>query len=295
MDNSLCSAVNTTPSPPHRVAPRAGATPDSWGELRSLTAARIASGRAGGSLPTRALLDFRLAHARARDAVQYPFSAQAWAAGAHLEMETLCLSSSAPDLASYLQHPDWGRVLSTASRTQLETWMQAQTDINLTPPDIALIVTDGLSALAVERHAAALLHILLPLLEEEGWNCTPLIVVERGRVALQDEVGTLLGARCALTLIGERPGLAMPDSLGAYLVWEPHSGNTDAQRNCVSNIRPEGLPLERAVQTILFLLREMFRRRLSGVALKDQSGALGTASESPPLDSNQNELSSKVL
>jgi ethanolamine ammonia-lyase small subunit len=140
--------------------------------------------------------------------------------------------------------------------------------------DLVIIVSDGLSALAVHRQSCHLLQALLPKLKADGWRIAPIVVARFGRVALEDEVGQLLGAQLALMLIGERPGLGSPDSLGAYVVYMPKPGNTDACRNCVSNIRPEGLPIEAAAETLHYLLVEARRRRLSGVQLKDQRSVM---------------------
>jgi ethanolamine ammonia-lyase small subunit len=245
-------------------------TPDSWHRLQRATSARIALGRAGGSLPTRAWLEFKSAHAAARDAVHYPLDADRLAADiAALGVEVIVVQSAAGDRLSFLQRPDLGRRLDDASRFALQEWQRPQIS-----PELAIIVSDGLSALAVQRHAPAVLAALLARLQADAWRVAPVIVARFGRVALQDEIGRVLDAQLALTLIGERPGLGSPDSLGAYLVYAPRSGNTDANRNCVSNVRPEGLPCEAAAETIHYLLTESRRRRLSGVALKDERTSL---------------------
>lgn len=241
-------------------------TTDAWQSLRSATPARIALGRAGGSLPTHEWLDFKSAHSAARDAVHQAFDAATLAQEiSALGVETILLETAAGNRQTYLQRPDLGRRLDAASEARL----QAIADPNAAP-DLAIIVSDGLSALAVERQAPPLLALLLPRLSSEGWRLAPLAVVRFGRVALEDQIGQLLGARLALMLIGERPGLGSPDSLGAYLVHAPQLGNTDANRNCVSNIRPAGLDWNAAADTILYLLAEARRRRLSGIKLKDE-------------------------
>ena len=237
---------------------------DAWQGLRRFTPARIALGRAGGSLPTGKLLDFRLAHARAVDAVSRPFDPEKFCR--QLSLDTICLSSAAPDHRKYLQRPDLGRTLSDQSRQSLESWAACSSGF-----DLVIIICDGLSALAVERQVPSILGHLLPLLGE-AWSLAPLMIVRHGRVALQDQIGELVRAAIALTFIGERPGLNSPDSLGAYLVHAPKPGSTDACRNCVSNIRPEGLDPSIAADRIYWLLSEIRRRQKSGVELKDESG-----------------------
>ncbi|HEX2477551.1 MAG TPA: ethanolamine ammonia-lyase subunit EutC [Lacipirellulaceae bacterium] len=241
-------------------------TRDAWTKLRSATPARIALGRAGGSLPTSEWLDFKSAHAAARDAVHCEFDAEELAAQINaLGVEVIVVDSAADNRHTYLQRPDLGRRLNERSRYELQELPRPQAAF-----DLAIIISDGLSALSVHRQAAPLLSALLARLRAGVWHLAPIIVARFGRVALQDEVGQVLGAQLALMLIGERPGLGSPDSLGAYLVHNPRPGNTDANRNCVSNIRPEGLPHEAAAETIHYLLTEARQRRLSGVQLKDQ-------------------------
>ena len=243
---------------------------DAWRWLRSATPARIALGRAGGSLPTQEWLDFKSAHASARQAVHQPFDAQRLADElAALGVEVVIVDSAAGDRLTFLQRPDLGRRVDSGSEQQLKTAALANVS-----PDLVIIVSDGLSALAVHRQALPLLAALLPKLAREGWTLAPLVIARFGRVALQDQVGELLGARLAVMLIGERPGLGSPDSLGAYIVHAPRLGNTDANRNCVSNIRPEGLSPDVAAGTIQYLLSEARRRRLSGVELKDERLAI---------------------
>jgi ethanolamine ammonia-lyase small subunit len=230
--------------------------------LRDFTLARIGLERAGNSLATREVLAFQLAHAQARDAVGATLDVSGLARECEaLGWETLRLASAAPDHATYLRRPDLGRRLDEASRAQLHAAAQRL--------DLAVLVTGGLSALAVQRHAPALLAELTPLLDKPAWTRSPLVLVERGRVALGDEIGERLNASLTLVLIGERPGLSSPDSLGAYLTWDPHPGRTDAERNCISNIRPEGLVCPAAARRIFALLTSARQRRLSGVALKE--------------------------
>ena len=246
--------------------------------LRAHTTARLALPRAGGSLGTPERLDFHMAHANARDAVHWPFDRE----GLIDEMQArgwpvLDLWSDAPDRAAYLQRPDWGRRLAPRSRAELEEWQALQSNVSqsdIVNCDIAIVVSDGLSALAVERNALRVLDVLIPMLYEHNWKLGPIAVVANGRVALQDEIGAVLNARMSLVLIGERPGLGTPDSLGAYLVFNPREGNTDANRNCVSNIRDEGLPPQLAAEKLLYLMTESFARGLSGVDLKDETPAL---------------------
>jgi ethanolamine ammonia-lyase small subunit len=242
-------------------------TEDPWRSLRELTAARIALGRAGASLPTRAHLDFQLAHARARDAVHRALDVDRTAASlAEAGLRVVQARSAAADRREFLLRPDLGRRLSDASRAELATGSR--------DADAAFVVADGLSALAVERHAAALLRHVVPELRRDGWALAPVVLAEQGRVAIGDEAGQLLGARLVAVLIGERPGLSAPDSLGVYLTFAPRPGRVDAERNCVSNIRPEGLDYPAAAHKLLWLMREARRRRLTGVALKEEAPAL---------------------
>lgn len=238
---------------------------DSWAHLRDFTAARLAPGRAGGSLPTRARLDFQLAHAQARDAVHAPFDAVGLAIELreqHPQVEQV--RSRASDRSAFLLRPDLGRRLLTEDRERLASTYQ---DAGC---DLVIIISDGLSSHAAHRQAPSLLVHLLPMLAE-AWEMGPLVIATHGRVALQDEIGEALGARWALMLLGERPGLGSPDSLGAYFTHLPRSGRTDAERNCVSNIRPQGLPPADAAFRLAHLLNASRQRGLSGVALKDDS------------------------
>ena len=208
--------------------------PNLAARLRALTPARVALGRTGVSLATRDLLDFQVCHARARDAVRARIDSAALAAtlSALTGSEVLRLRSAAPDRVTYLQRPDLGRVLDEPSQILLARHGSDSCDL-------ALIVADGLSALAVERHAAQLLAELLPRLA--GWRLAPICIVEQGRVAISDSIGSDLGAQIAAILIGERPGLNSPDSMGVYITYGPRAGRPDAERDCISNVRPEGL------------------------------------------------------
>lgn len=244
--------------------------PDPWSNLRRITTARIALGRTGGSLPTRELLDFRLAHARARDAVHAPFDATAFADQLRpLGLEVICVESAATTQLDFLRRPDLGRRLGQSSRARLMAYAESQA-----PCDVAIIVSDGLSSLAAVEHAPLVLAELIPLARWSGWTLAPLIVASHGRVALQDEIGALLQARLTLMLLGERPGLGAVDSLGAYFTYAPQPGLTDAARNCVSNIRAEGLSPLDAARKLHDLITQSLRRSLSGVDLKDDAPAL---------------------
>ena len=238
--------------------------------LRDYTPARVELGRAGVSVPTRALLEFQLAHAKARDAVHLPLAVNSLAVELKQKgIDSISLSSAARNRDEYLKRPDLGRRLSDASRERLGA-LRADYDA-------AFVIADGLSALAVHRHAVPLLELLLCSLD---WRIAPVAIVEQGRVAIGDDIGESLGARMVVVLIGERPGLSSPDSLGAYLTWHPRPGRTDAERNCISNVRAEGLSYAAAAQKLLFLMNESRRLKLSGVRLKEDSSSPALASES---------------
>lgn len=244
------------------------ATPNPWQELRRLTPARIALGRAGTSLPTAAHLDFQFAHAQARDAVHLPFDHAALSAAlAKHGRETLLVHSAAADRHTYLQRPDLGRRLDPDSAALLRRHAEAHPQ----GYDLAVVIADGLSALAVQRHALPFLERMEEQAQAEGWRLSPVVLVQQGRVAVGDEVGELLRARMVVILIGERPGLSSPDSLGLYFTWAPRVGLNDAYRNCISNVRLEGLSYGTAAHRLLYLMREACRRQLSGVQLKDEA------------------------
>ncbi|HSI39809.1 MAG TPA: ethanolamine ammonia-lyase subunit EutC [Xanthobacteraceae bacterium] len=248
---------------------------DSWVRLASMTPARIALGRAGSGLPTREVLRFSLAHAQARDAVHTPFeAASVEAAIAALGFQTLRLDSAAPARDTYLRRPDLGRKLSAESRALLE-------DRAAAPVDLALVVADGLSSTAVHTQAVPFLKAFKGWIDEAGWSTGPVAVASQARVALGDEVGQLMRARAVVLLIGERPGLSSPDSLGLYLTFEPRVGRTDAERNCISNVRGEGLSHDHAAFKLAWLLKEALSRRLTGVNLKDESDLLLIAGKAP--------------
>ncbi|HSY36178.1 MAG TPA: ethanolamine ammonia-lyase subunit EutC [Acidobacteriaceae bacterium] len=235
--------------------------------LRSLTEARVSLPMSGHSIATSEVLAFQLAHAQARDAVHASLDAEAFARRLRNELpplaeqgvEVLTLQSCAVDRPSYLRHPQKGRALNEESKSMLKA----------TPCDLAIIVADGLSALAVERNAIPLLAVLLPRLAAEDWTLGPVTVVQQGRVGVCDSIGERLRARCSLMLIGERPGLSAADSMGAYLTWEPRAGRTDADRNCLSNIRSGGLNVEEATERLMWLMKAARAMNLTGVALKE--------------------------
>jgi ethanolamine ammonia-lyase small subunit len=246
------------------------APPDPWQALSKFTAARIGLGRAGGSLPTRPLLEFQLAHARACDAVwrdlDMPDLARTIAA---LGLDILQLHSAARDRAPFIARPDLGRVLDSESRASLE-----RQPANASPYDCLFVVADGLSAQAVESHALPLLTQLMARLRD-GWNPAPLAIVQQGRVAIGDEIGALLQARMTVLLIGERPGLSSADSLGVYLTHDPRPEHTNAERNCISNMRePGGLSHAGGAHKLFHLMTESRRRGLSGILLKENAPQL---------------------
>jgi len=230
-------------------------------DLRSFTPARVALGRTGHSLPTAELLRFRLDHARARDAVYEPLDP------ASLGIPHILLRSAAPDRATYLRRPDLGRRLCAESRLDRADY------------DAAIVIADGLSAPAVHRHAVPLLDALLPKLAD--WKVAPFCVALQARVAIGDEIGERLGARLVVVLIGERPGLTSPDSLGIYVTWDPRPGRTDAERNCISNVRSEGLSFAAAAEMLFMLMNTARQRRLTGVALQKIEGPTEPSSIGP--------------
>ena len=239
--------------------------PDPWADLRKATPARIALGRAGSGLPTRAVLEFSLAHARARDAVHAALDAERVTGRiSAMGYETLAVESAAPDRATYLARPDLGRRLSARAAAALPRSKPSGVDL-------AFVVADGLSAAAVHAHAAGLLAAMASWISKAGWTTAPVAVARQARVALGDQIGEALAARAVVVLIGERPGLSAPDSLGVYLTFDPRPGRIDAERNCISNIQAAGLSCEEAAFKLAWLIGEAMRRRLSGVALKDES------------------------
>jgi len=233
--------------------------PDPWAALRRHTPARIALGRAGNSLPTREVLGFGLAHARARDAVHQALDVerllQELKASGFNAFQT---RSRAPDRATYLTRPDLGRRLDDEKLKG--------------KAEIVVAIEDGLSAIAVQAHAARLLDQLKSI-SHETWAGVPVVVATQGRVALGDEIGERFGAKLVVVLIGERPGLSSPDSMGIYLTYEPRRGRSDAERNCISNVRPQGLSYAEAARKLDWLARAALARGGTGIALKDESAA----------------------
>lgn len=238
-----------------------------WRDLRALTAARIGLPRSGASVATAPLLEFQLAHARARDAVHEELDADRLRADqSPLGLPVMVVDSAVGARHDYLMRPDLGRQLSQESEAALAAHAGRY--------DVALVVADGLSARAVQTHATPVLAALLPTLSAQSWRIAPLVIARNGRVAIGDAIARALGADAVAILIGERPGLSAPDSMGAYLTWQPTPETTDADRNCISNIRPEGIGYVDAAFKIAHLLRAMRARKLSGVRLKDESDGL---------------------
>lgn len=236
-----------------------------WETLRQFTAARIALGRTGSSLPTDELLRFGLAHAQARDAVHQPFDSQSLEPELFaLGLDTLTVASAAPDRATYLCRPDLGRKLSEQSRQALQR-------LTPEPADVVLVIADGLSSKAVHRQAVPLIAALLPYLRTLELKIGPVVLAHQSRVGLGDDIAQAMKARAVAILIGERPGLSSPDSLGIYMTWEPHTKRLESERNCISNVRPEGLNYPQAAFKLAWLLEQSFQRKLSGVNLKDES------------------------
>lgn len=236
-----------------------------WKCLSRLTPARIALGRSGSGLPTAEVLKIAMAHAQARDAVHTPFDGEALAAKlAGLGLAAVCVATPATRRDVYLRRPDLGRRLDEASARTVR-------NLGQTGADLSIVIADGLSSTAIETNVVPLLEALLPQLRQMGLSLAPVAVAGGGRVALGDEIGGALEARLVLVLIGERPGLSSPDSLGAYLTFEPRIGRNDAERNCVSNIRPGGLGYSVAAFKLAWLIEAALMRRLTGVSLKDES------------------------
>jgi ethanolamine ammonia-lyase small subunit len=240
-----------------------------WSKLRQYTPARIALGRSGTSLPTSPHLEFQLAHARARNAVHHELDAATLQGALEQRgLKVLPLHSAAGNRPVYLQRPDKGRRLDDDSRAALQALPRPAE-----PYDVAFVIGDGLSSFAIEENAAPFLDVMLPRLKEHGWSVAPIAMIKEARVAVGDEVGQLLGARMVVVLIGERPGLSSPDSMGIYLTFAPRVGLTDESRNCISNVRKEGLSYAAAAHKLGYLMTEARARKLSGVNLKDEAEA----------------------
>ena len=231
------------------------ASPDPWAALRATTPARIGLGRTGNSLPVKDVLAFQLAHARARDAVHTPLDTYALTQ-AIVPLPSVTVRSLAADRETYLRRPDLGRQLDPVCRAMLSG-----------PGDVVFVVGDGLSPMGVQLHAPKLLGACLDRLT--GWAVAPVIIATQARVALGDEIGALLQATLCVMLIGERPGLSVANSLGVYLTYHPQPGRQDSERNCISNIHADGLSYDVAADMLVWLMTEARRRKLSGVALKD--------------------------
>lgn len=246
---------------------RAPVRRDPWTELRAFTPARLALGRSGASLPTEEVLRFGLAHAQARDAVHLPLDADSLELALRaLGVECLRARSAAPDRAAYLLRPDLGRRLHPDDTVALREAARAHGS----RPDLLLVVGDGLSALAVQRNAAPLVASVLAA-GEPGWTIGPVVIATQARVALGDDIGEAFGARFVAVLIGERPGLGSPDSLGVYLTADPRRGRMDAERNCLSNIREAGMDAATAARRLWWLCREARRQGGTGTGLHDAS------------------------
>ena len=233
---------------------------DPWAPLRGFTKARIGLGRAGDAPPLKSVLDFQLAHARARDAVHTPFDAAAMVLEL-ADLNPVIVTSQAGDRTTYLRRPDLGRRLDPGARLETDDW------------DAAFVIADGLSATGVMAHAVPVLRAVMPKLE--SWKIAPPVIASQARVALGDEIGAQLGAQMVAVLIGERPGLSAADSLGIYLTWQPVPGRTDAQRNCLSNIHPpDGMGYEAAASRLAWLMHEARARQITGIELKDEGQTL---------------------
>ena len=252
---------------------------DPWHSLSQFTPARIALGRTGMSLPTQACLDFQLAHALARDAVNMQLDF------AELEQrltergyQTLTLQTQAENQRMYLQRPDLGRLLSEAAMTCLQHNASDQNDA-------VVVVADGLSSKAIEQHAEPFLSLLLPELQANGFKLPPLCLVKHGRVAVGDAIAEHFAARLCIVLIGERPGLSSPDSMGIYFTYQARSGiSSDADRNCISNIHKNGLGYQQALKKLLFLIHEAEQLQISGVHLKDETTDTDSNSRQKPIN-----------
>ncbi|MCX6215167.1 ethanolamine ammonia-lyase subunit EutC [Spirosoma sp.] len=255
---------------------KTGMEADDWEPLKAYTNARIALGKTGISIPLKESLQFRLAHAHAKDAVYSQLNVpELEATLSKIGLPVYCLKSKAENRDMYLQRPDFGRLLSADSVQRLQK-------LNSPSADVCLIIADGLSATAIMKNAGPVVQLLVEKVRQEGYSLAPLLVVEQGRVAITDAVGEWLRPRLAIIFIGERPGLSSFDSMGAYITYAPQPGLTDERRNCISNIREQGLPPELAVNKLMYLIQAAFRMQLTGVTLKDNN-ALDTSVVYPQL------------
>ena len=239
---------------------------DDWEKLRQFTDARIAIGRAGCSIPTNAMLDFQLAHAQARDAVYQNLNIDNIQQSlVKLGLQSLMVHSQAINKEEYLKRPDLGRLLSEDSKTMLLNYTKS----NQEKYDVCIVMGDGLSALAIEENAVAFIQSMKEQIETKQWKLAPIIIAEGSRVALGDPIAEIFKAKMLIMLIGERPGLSSPDSMGIYYTWDAKSGSLDSKRNCISNVRPAGLSIPIATQRLIHLMQKSFELKLSGVNLKD--------------------------
>ncbi len=265
-------------------ADQASSPADSWSDWRQYTSARIALGRAGSALPSREVLNFGLAHAQARDAIHTPLDT----AALHQQLQesdwpTLITCSQAADRVQYLMRPDLGRRLALGEVLSDHPVVLADRQHGQIDYDLGFVVGDGLSSLAVQRHVVPLLQALKPMLADH-YRLAPVVIATQARVALADEIGAHLKIRLVVMLIGERPGLSSPDSLGIYLTYTPIVGRHDAERNCISNVRPEGLGYAAAAFKLHWLIKQALQRGLTGVDFKDESDLLlasGSAAQLP--------------
>ncbi len=246
---------------------------DVWHYLKKHTDARIAQGRTGNSLPTNALLDFNLSHALARDAIYENFQVETLQKQLeNLKLNAQIVHSKAKDKATYLLNPNFGRELCEESKIKIHT-------LNENEKDICIIISDGLSATAANSHSLSVIQAIQNEFLNTAYTFSNIVLVRQGRVAISDEIGELMKCRFSVLLIGERPGLSFPDSLGIYLTYNPRVGRTDAERNCISNIRPQGLSYKEAAYKLKWLILEADKIKATGVLLKDESSERKKISE----------------
>jgi len=252
---------------------------NAWANLKRFTQARIALGRAGISLPTAPHLEFQLAHAKAREAIYHPLPLeQIQEKFRAASQDAIVVHSQALDREMYLKRPDLGRRLDEQSALRLVEYCAPAEK----PYDVVFVVADGLSPLAIEKNANAFLGEFLPEILQLQWRIAPIVLALNARVAIGDEVAVALNARMVVVLIGERPGLSSPDSMGVYMTWAPRHGSMDSERNCLSNIRHAGMSYAVAKQKLMYLMKEACRRSLSGVALKEEAPHVAEVNLSRP-------------